>query len=233
MNLVSVIIPIYNKASEIEHNFLKLKSFLDEHVWNYEIILVDDGSTDNTSKILQNFVHPKQVQLLTLKANYGKGFAVKSGFELGRGDYLIFIDSDLPYELKAISLILKELNNSHQVVIGSRKLSDSKSKMKVSFLRRIGSDLFSQLTNLLVIKGIYDTQCGIKGFSKSAAKSIFPKVQIDGFCFDVEVLYYAQEQNMNIAQIPVTLLNNSHTSLNIFNVSKMFKDLIGLWYSTI
>ena len=228
--MISIVIPVYNFANDIEQTIRKINEFLNKNSENFEIIFVNDGSTDKTAEVISKFCN-ENIKLINLDGNQGKGMAIKQGIMSGGGDYLIFTDADLPYGLEIINIFVSKLKSGYQVVLGSRILAKSSSVDHYGLKRRILSYIFKKSANLILLNEISDTQCGIKGFSKQASKDIFNQVKTVKFAFDVEVIYLAQKLDYKIAQIPVVLLSNAASSMNLFKDGlMMFVDLAKLYF---
>ncbi len=231
--LLSVVVPKYNHKQLAIKSMAALNSFLQDQDINYEIILVDDGSNDN--ELLQEKDLPETVRLIRLKENKGKGYAVKEGVLKAKGNCIIYTDLDLPYDLKAITYSYNLITKEHfDFVAGDRTLLFSETKDKVPMLRSIGHRIYSKIITLLIIGGIYDSQCGFKAFSSDLAKLIFPLLTINRFGFDVELYYLLLKYNIVIKRIPVHLVNNSVSTMNMFTHSfQMSLEIISIpfkWY---
>lgn len=226
---ISIIIPVYNEETVIKHTVETLKNYLDENFDFYEIIVVNDGSTDKSGEILKNIPYVTFVDFIK---NRGKGCAVKKGVEISDGDIVIFTDADLCYGTEHIKTIAEILKTS-DIAIGSR----GKSRNGYTFLRRVYSHVFDDISTLFLGKKI-DAQCGIKGFSSTAAKNIFPLVKTNGFAFDFEVLYLAKKLGEKTKAFPVAMQKNGKSTVRIFKepffmIFDIFKiicrDIFGLY----
>lgn len=220
---LSLIIPVYNEEKYIENTLRTITNYLKNQPYKSEIIVVDDGSTDNSNSIIHKF----PVKYLKHKKNKGKGAAIKTGALNAKGSFIGFIDADLPYPIQDIE---KMLDNNYDIIIASRAVSGAKVKARPPHIRKLLGKLFNQLSRLLIKINIKDTQSGFKIFKKQAAKKIFSKQKINGFCFDVELLYLAKKYNYKIKQIPVNLkethsFKNSKVNI-ITDPIKMFIDLL-------
>jgi dolichyl-phosphate beta-glucosyltransferase len=205
---ISLIIPAYNEAGLIGVTLQTLMDYLNTKKIHYQIIVVDDGSTDDTAKLAFKFVNDTgdKGQLIILKndRNRGKGYSLKKGFLAANGSIRLFIDADLPYEKETIDQILTQLNSGCDVAIGARDLPGS-TMVGVPFMRFLAGQLFSLCVQLFAFRGIHDTQCGLKGFSAAAATNIFSRSIIDDFGIDVELLFLAKKFGYYICRIPVKM----------------------------
>ena len=211
---ISLIIPAYNEEKNILRMLKKLRLLLKNEKDKWEILIINDGSTDNTLGILKNY-KPKFFKIISYKKNKGKGFAVKKGVKEATGDYICFIDSDLAYSFDNLKNLLSYLEN-FEVVIGSRNL-ETDNHENISTLRRIFGKGFNILSNIILGYRIKDTQCGLKAFKKEAAERLFSKQTLNGWGFDTEILYLAKKKNYKIKEVKAVVLkeygrSEEHTS---------------------
>ncbi len=222
--MISVIIPAYNEAGKIVSTISEISEYLQNR--DYEIIVVDDGSSDNTAKIAfeNNF---KNTKILSYKKNKGKGYAVKLGLLEAKGEYILFSDADLSTPINELDKLLKVMNEKNaDVVIASRGLKDSNIAQSQGVFRKSLGKTFNLIVQLLVLRGISDTQCGFKLFTHKAAKIIGKKQTIEGFGFDIEQLYIAKKEGFKVKEIPVTWNNDTNSKVNPIKDSlKMLIDI--------
>jgi len=202
---LSLILPAYNAASFIIKNLDRVLSYLVKLGISHEVVVVDDGSTDATSREIVQHNAPL-VSLYQIHKNSGKGAAVKLGMLQSRGEYRIFTDCDLPYKLDTIERMLTAMSDEGMdVCLGDRNLSESSLSTRIKRSRKCMSFLSHKLISLLLPTGGFDTQCGIKGFRKHAAEDIFSQVTVNGFAFDVEVICLARVLNYSVIRVPVIM----------------------------
>lgn len=207
---LSVVIPAYNKEAIIGTALMKIAGFLSTQDYKWEIIVVDDASTDSTvDKIKQLMPHHQNIKLLVNERNMKKGFAVKRGILEARGKYAVFSDADYAYPINQVNNFLNALDNGADIAIGNRMHPDTTFLVKPSALnyiyqRHLLGRIFNRVVRLLLLKGIPDTQCGIKAFRLDTTRVIFEKMTIANFAFDVELLFIAQQNGAKIIPIPVT-----------------------------
>ncbi|MEK7509221.1 MAG: glycosyltransferase [Patescibacteria group bacterium] len=211
--MISLVIPVYNFEGKLRATITHLDRWVRSRSDVLEIILVDDGSTDGTPAILRDV--PAPIRVITLPANRGKGAAVRAGVLAAEGEYVFFTDIDLPYDFSAIDTALKEFSKGADLVCGSRHLPDSRFETKRRPERQLSSVIFSLLANTILLEPVADTQCGFKGVRADIGRIIFRELKTDGYTFDVDVLYLAQHRGDSIAFIPVTLVNESQTSIRL------------------
>jgi len=211
---LSVIIPAYNEEKRISRSVSLLKDYLNTLDIYYEIIIVDDGSRDATSKIVKQLsLADPMIRLVRNDKNTGKGFAVKHGMEEAGGKYKIFTDADLSTPAEEIGKALELLNLGFDVVIGSRRVKGADIKSPQPPIRKILSSTFHIVRRMLLLPEIKDTQCGFKCFTAKAAKEIFSRLTIYGFVFDVEALVIAEALGLKIKEMPVTWIDDTRSKL--------------------
>jgi dolichyl-phosphate beta-glucosyltransferase len=227
---LSLIVPAYNEQHLIADNLEILVQYLEDRFASFEILVVDDGSTDESARVVRQFSETRpNVRLLEQITNQGKGRAIQRGVQESRGEYIFFMDADLPYDLAAVDVFMTALRGKYDLAIGSRHLEGSEIK-DVPPLRYLSGQVFSLLVALLMFPGIRDTQCGLKGFRAEAARQIFKRVSIQKFGFDVEALYIARKRKYAILPIPVQMTGFRYDSrVKILRDSgRMFLDLFAI-----
>lgn len=202
--LLSIVIPAYNEAQRLPAYLPRVRAFCADLGAASEILVVDDGSRDGTAEYVDKEARADaRVRLIRQEVNQGKGAAVRRGVQEARGLYILFADADGATPIGEANKLLAAARKGADVVIGSRKASDAEARRERSFIRGVLGSMFYRITNLLVVPGILDTQCGFKLFRRTAARQIFPLLRESGWAFDVEILFLAQKFGMTIAEIPV------------------------------
>ncbi len=216
MTYLSVIIPAYNSAAVLRNNIPYLKENLDRKGFLYEILVVDDGSEDDTETAARDL----GCTYVKNPRNLGKGAALKNGMLNAKGKFRIFTDADVPFHAEAIGNFLHYLDEKEfHLVIGDRTLVESSYHREIPWLRKKASAWFSTLVGRFVAGGMFDTQCGLKGFRAEVAEDLFGVSRIRGFTIDVEILYIALKRNYDIKRLPVTLRSQEGTSVKILKHS--------------
>jgi dolichyl-phosphate beta-glucosyltransferase len=183
-----------------------------ETLRSWEVIVVDDGSADATHDIVTKRF--PDVRVLRHEVNRGKGAAVKTGMLSASGSYRFFIDADMPYDLRALSEMLRYLEvKEFHVCIGSRPRGAH--RIGRSFLRRLTSFLATAFVSRIVVTGVRDTQCGFKGFQAETADYLFGQSRVDNFAFDVEILYLAFKNDLDVKKIPVALVTDHVSTVSV------------------
>lgn len=209
---LSLVIPVYNSEAYIERSIGTVLAFFGQQEYDAEIIVVDDASTDGTRPILQRY--DDRLQILTNNRNMGKGYSVRRGVLAAAGRFVFFTDADMPFTLEPIPRFLSCLDGQgFDVVIGARDPEENMAIMNPSWLRRIGSHLFTLLVSRVIVPGVSDTQCGLKGFRRSAAQALFSRSRIDRFAFDVEIMVFARALRLPVARLPVTVVSSAPSTV--------------------
>jgi dolichyl-phosphate beta-glucosyltransferase len=202
---LSVVLPIYNASAFLDERLRLLSGYLESTKLDYELIAVDDGSSDATAAVLSRAAIPRLVAV-ALPKNRGKYAALAEGMRRSRGNCCLFTDADVPYELEAIPYMVSLVNGGgFHVVIGDRNLEGSRYAADLRWLRRAATAAFTVFVRLFVTSGLFDTQCGLKAFRGEVARGLFPLLREPGFAGDVEALYVALKYNLAIRRIPVRL----------------------------
>lgn len=227
---LSVIIPAFNEAKRITETLSRIESYIQSRGDSYEIVVIDDGSTDNTAGLVKNrSAHNNAIRLLQNNKNMGKGYSVKRGMLEARGEYLLFCDADLAIPIEEIEKLMPWFNKGHEIVIGSKGLKELNVVRHQPLWRESSGRIFNAFVQLIILKGIKDTQCGFKCFRREAAEKIFLKQTLHGYCFDVEILFIAALLGYRIKEVSVSCYNLTGTKVNIFiDPLKMLLDLLGI-----
>lgn len=222
----SIIIPSYKGSGTLSRALPGFLQFLKNSGKAFEVIVVDDGSEDEGAT--EKLVTGLGCRYLANPVNQGKGAAVKRGVLGARGKYVLFTDADIPFQYRNVEEFFNELESGKaEVVVGDRTLAASKYYDEISSLRKWSSSVFTFIVGNFIVKGVYDTQCGIKGFEAETARKIFEKLQIEGFAFDVELLNIARVNKVRIHRLPVELRNNEESTVQVFRHSmQMLRDVL-------
>jgi len=224
---LSVVIPAYNEAANIRSTLEAALAFLGEEGGG-EVIVVDDGSTDETGAVVEALAreHP-QVRLLRNERNRGKGHAVRRGVLEAKGRLILFCDADgsTPFS-EARKLFARLESGEADIAIGSREMPDSDLARPQPRYRRVMGWVFRRLVAALVVRGFRDTQCGFKAFRAEAARDVFRRLRLDGFAFDVEVVFVARRLGYRVAEVGVRWLDSGQSRVRPVRDSlRMLRDL--------
>lgn len=226
---LSVVIPAYNEEARLGPTLSRIIQYLESATPAYEILVVDDGSSDRTVQVAEEAARDcSKLRVLQLGRNRGKGAAVRKGMLDARGAQVLFSDADLATPIEELQKLQKELSNGAAIAIGSRALAGSDIRVRQHPVRELMGRTFNVLVRLLTFPGIKDTQCGFKLFTREAARDLFARQSIDGFAFDVEILWLARDR-YEIAQIPVVWRHVEESKVSLVRASsKMLLDLMAL-----
>lgn len=202
--LVSVIVPAYNEENRLPARLESLANSL-PNFFPVEIVVVDDGSTDKTLNIAHNLAEKYPViRCLYYSPNQGKGKAVQTGMQEARGEYLLYTDADDTFTADHIQAVVKKLKTGHDIVIACREATSGQRLKGESRLRQIMGRSLNLLVQVLLLPGIDDTQCGLKGFHREPARKIFSRQTLKRFAFDIEILALARALHFQIEKLSVT-----------------------------
>ena len=225
---ISYVIPAYNESARLGATLDAILDYLREAGLRGEIIVIDDGSTDSTADVVSGYAatHP-QVRLLRNAVNRGKGHSVRRGALAADGQVVLFCDADGSTPVSETAKVLAPLDAGEaDVAIASRELPGSRLERPQPWRRRFIGGVFRWLVRLIAIGGYRDTQCGFKAFRRDAAQAIFSRQTLDGFAFDVELLFIARRLGCRVAEVPVRWLDSQDSRVDPLRDSlRMLRDL--------
>ena len=208
---LSIVLPSYKDAELLRSQLPAFIAWLNAKIGSYELIIVDDGSDD--AGATENIAKENKVIFIRQEKNSGKGAAVRKGMLAAKGEYRIFTDADIPFEFEAIENFLHYIKDKEfDIAIGDRRLPESNYFSKIKGARKVGSNIFTFFVGRFITTGFSDTQCGIKGFKGEVADDLFSVARLNGFAFDVEILYIALKRNYDIKRLPVHFRSNHDDS---------------------
>ena len=207
---LSVIIPAYNEAGRLPLTLVDIDRHLSTKNYTYEIIVVDDGSSDNTQEVARKFDNLiPNLRVVGYKDNQGKGNAIKMGMLEARGKYRLFTDSDNSTSIDHFDKMIPSINEGYDIVICSRDVKGSQMHPPQTLLKRILGNAGNLFIQGLLLPGIRDTQCGFKLFSEEAALKIFTLQRIKRWGFDIEALALGKRMGYKIKEVPVYWVNDA------------------------
>jgi len=211
---LSIIIPAFNEERRLPATLEQLISFLDTRPWDWEIRVVDDGSADGTSKVVEGQARVQPRVVLQREPHRGKGGAVRAGMLRATARYRFLCDADLSMPARELPRFLSVLSEGADVAIGSREGAEAR-RVGEPWRRHITGRGFNWAIQAIAIRGIPDTQCGFKMFTAEAAERVFSHVTIDGWAFDVEALVIARALDLRIAIVPIEWHHRAESQLSV------------------
>ena len=199
---VSVVLPVYNESSILRSNVLLVESVVKAIASSYEIIIVEDGSTDGSDRIAETMSreNPKIIHLHS-ETRLGKGNALKKALKYCKGETVVFMDIDLATNLRHVSELIDLIRSGHAAIVGSRLARGARVRRPIS--RKIASLAYNLLVNVLFYDGVFDHQCGFKGFSRKALAKVIDDVNDGGFFFDTEIIVRLKRKGFSVVELPL------------------------------
>lgn len=213
---LSIIIPAHNEAKRLPLTLIDLDKHLSEQEFSYEILVVNDGSTDDTAEITRRFeLLIKNLKLIDNKENKGKGGVVKQGMLAAKGAWRLFMDADNSTSIVEFNKMIPYFKNGYDVVIADRDIKGSRLVPAQPWYKRILGNMGNLIIQILLVPGIWDTQCGFKCYSQEAAEKIFGLTRISRWGFDAETLALAKKLGYKIKEIPVFWVNDTRSQVQL------------------
>ena len=225
--MLSLVVPSYNEAERLPPSLARMREHLDASGEEYEVIVVDDGSSDGTAATVERAAETwPQLRVLRLERNQGKGAATRAGMLAARGEHRAFSDADLSTPLEELARLRFHLEGDCQVAIASRA-GDAQIEVHQALRRELMGKTYNKLLQLLVLPGIHDSQCGFKVFTATAAEACFGPLRTLRFGFDAEVLLRARRHGWRIAEVPVRWSHVEASRVHpLRDASRMLLDLV-------
>jgi len=230
----SIVIPAYNESARIRTTIEKILGHIQRRDWNAEVLVVNDGSTDDTPQIVQTYAADNPVlHLIDNPGNRGKGYSVRNGMLHACGEVILFSDADLSSPIEEADKLFAAVQGGVDVAMGSRWLRRELQTQRQPLYRQLFGRVFNLALRILLGLHYQDTQCGFKAFSRRAVQSIFPLQHIERWGFDPEILYLAQRFGFRIEEVPVKWAHRDGTRINpLRDGLRMFAELLKIrWYS--
>ena len=236
-SFLSIVIPAYNEERRLPGSLEKVLAFLQTRDYPAEVIVVDDGSTDNTVDVVEGFMARYPFVSIIKNDHRGKGYAVRTGMLAAQGTYVLFSDADLATPIDEVDRLLTFLEDGYDIAIGSREGLGAQ-RIKEPGYRHLMGRVFNLLVRLVAVGGFQDTQCGFKCFRREVAQDLFQRVQLYGAeaglakggmvtGFDVEVLFLALKRGYKVKEVPVRWHYGANTKVNpLLDSARMFMDVL-------
>lgn len=225
---LSIIVPALDEEARLEPTIRDAVAFCRREGRAFEVIVVDDGSRDGTSALVVRLAEElKELRLIRLAENHGKGYAVRSGVVNSRGRAVLLTDADGATPIGEIVRLESAIRDGADVAIGSRGIAAEGVRVRAKLYRHLIGRVFHRLVEFLAVRGVHDTQCGFKLFTGAVAHDLFSRMRMSGFSFDVEVLLMAQRRGYRIAEVPVNWTHQPGSKVNLaWDSLRMARDLV-------
>ena len=224
----SLVIPAYNEESRLPATLARISEALETLGEPYEVLVVVNGSTDRTDEVVKAAAERDSNIRLVVTPLRGKGRAVRIGIAEAKGERIVFADADLSTPIEEVVALADRLDDRHQVVIASREGTGAR-RVGEPYVRHLMGRVFNLLVQALAVRGIQDTQCGFKAFTRQCAQEVFSRQRIVGFGFDVEVLYVARRLGYGIKEVPVTWAYAASSRVDpVKDTIRMFRDVLAV-----
>jgi len=212
----SIIIPAYNESARLPASLEAIQAFISEQHLRAEILVVNDGSTDDTAEVVRRCASSNgAVRLLDNPGNHGKGYSVRNGMMNAAGDVLLFTDADLSSPITEAPKLFAAIQQGADVAIGSRWLDSDTQTQRQPFYRQLLGRLFNFTLQAILGLHFKDTQCGFKAFTRSAARQLFPFQRVDTWGFDPELLFIAKKFTLRVTEVPVEWAHEHGSKLRV------------------
>ena len=232
----SIVIPAYNESARLAATLEKVLAYVHSQQWDAEIIIVNDGSKDNTAEIVRSFAaKDSALRLVENLGNRGKGYSVRNGMLQAQGQVVLFSDADLSSPIEESLKLFAALDSGADIAIGSRWLRAETQTQRQPLHRQILGRIFNVLLRISLGLHFKDTQCGFKAFKQPAVQAIFPLQRIEGWGFDPEILFLARKSGFEVQEIPVAWGHGGDTRIHpLIDGTRMFLEMIRIrWNSLI
>jgi glycosyltransferase involved in cell wall biosynthesis len=230
----SIVIPAYNESARIRTSIQKILAHIPSQGWNAEVLIVNDGSTDDTAQIVRSYATQNSaLHLVENPGNRGKGYSVRNGMLHANGEVILFSDADLSSPIQEADKLFAAIRGGADVVMGSRWLRAELQTQRQPLYRQLFGRIFNLALRIILGLHYRDTQCGFKAFTRRAARQIFPLQHIERWGFDPEILYLARRFGFRIEEVPVRWAHREGTRINpLWDGLRMFVEILRIrWYS--
>ena len=232
---MSIVIPAYNESARIEATLERVLSCVENEGWDAEVLVVDDGSKDDTAAIVQHWMrtHPR-LHLIKNNGNRGKGYSIRNGLLQAAGDVVMFTDADLSAPMEEATRLLAALDAGADVAIGSRWMEKARQTIHQPLYRQFFGRCFNAITRGVMGLPFKDTQCGFKAFKRPAAQVIFRLQRIERWGFDPEILFIARKLKYAVVEVPVTWGHDERSRMSYLKDGmKMLEEMAVIRYNSV
>jgi glycosyltransferase involved in cell wall biosynthesis len=232
---LSIVVPAFNESARIEQTLARIMECVETRGWNAEVLVVDDGSSDDTAEIVQRWMRRySRLNLVKNPGNRGKGYSVRNGLLQAAGDVVMFTDADLSAPMEEAELLMDAIEQGADVAIGSRWMDRTRQTIHQPLYRRFFGRCFNRLTRTVMGLPFKDTQCGFKAFRRPAAQVIFRLQRIERWGFDPEILFIARKLHFRIFEVPVTWGHDERSRISYLKDGiKMLEELASIRWNSL
>jgi dolichyl-phosphate beta-glucosyltransferase len=219
----SIVIPAYNESARIDRTLREVADCVREEGWKAEVLVVNDGSTDNTARQVLDFAHAYaqtypgtglEIKVVENPGNKGKGYSVRNGLLKAQGEIVMFTDADLSAPIREADRLFAAISAGADIAIGSRWLEKDRQTHRQPLYRQFFGRCFNLFTRIVMGLSFRDTQCGFKAFTRAAAQTVFQLQTIEGWGFDPEILFIATKRGMRIEEVSVSWGHDERTRMS-------------------
>ena len=231
----SIIIPAYNEGARLGATLDRVLNHIADRHWDAEVIVVNDGSRDNTAELVRARAKANSVvRLIENPGNRGKGYSVRNGMLNANGEILLFTDADLSSPIEEASKLFTAIEGGADVAIGSRWVQPNLQAQRQSLLRQFYGRIFNLALRILLGLKFKDTQCGFKAFTRNSARTLFPKQTIERWGFDAELLYIAHRCGLNVKEVAVVWSHSEGTRISpLRDGLRMFTEVLAIRWNAL
>jgi glycosyltransferase involved in cell wall biosynthesis len=232
---LSIVIPAFNESARIQHTLDRVMNCVEAQGWDAEVLVVDDGSKDDTAEIVTRWmkIYPR-LHLIQNPGNRGKGYSVRNGLLQAAGDVVMFTDADLSAPMEEAELLLQAIDRGADVAIGSRWMDRTRQTIHQPLYRQFFGRCFNWITRTVMGLPFKDTQCGFKAFKRPAAQIIFRLQRIERWGFDPEILFIARKLKYAVCEVPVTWGHDERSRISYLKDGmKMLEEMAYIRYNSI
>ncbi len=231
----SIVIPAYNESARIPGTLEAVLACIRKHGWAAEIIVVNDGSSDNTAQVVTEIARTApEIRLIENPGNHGKGYSVRNGCLQARGELVMFTDSDLSAPIEEAERLFAALAGGADIAIGSRWLESGRQTHRQPLYRQFFGRCFNLVTRAVMGLSFADTQCGFKAFTRNAAQTVFQLQTIEGWGFDPEILFIALKRGLIVREVPVSWAHDERTRMSYLKDGmRMLEELMSIRWNAL
>lgn len=224
---ISIVLPAYNEAHRILPSLEKIFAYCRQNEPDFEVIVVDDGSTDGTARVVaERFGTQAELRILRYEPNRGKGYAVRWGVRQARKEWVLFSDADLSTPIEELAKMRPLMSEGFDIIIGSRAHPHAQILRRQRWFRELAGKLFNVFVRLVVGLPFHDTQCGFKLFRRERMREVFDLCVVDRFAFDVELLAVAVALGRRVAEVPVVWENSPQSTVSLWRGLEAYTELL-------